>query len=191
MHVHLTQFTVDRLRLMRCRNERERVSQFVQRRIESLNRRKVTSDEQRTKVLTRFARFQIEPKSFAHRKLDHENQTSCAIRHLQFGFLNQSMRFPVCRFSARLERVRHGQPAWTRPCVLERVCSIKPGKPSAKGRATRKTQIRLQRNPLFSERNVASSGSAMCYSPWPDPNPVRVLRHRFCRYCPRRIQQSG
>src|SRR5262245_30662719 len=54
-------------------NERDRVSRSLQRRIESLNRRKVTSDEQRTKVLTRFARFQIEPKSFAHAKFDHEN----------------------------------------------------------------------------------------------------------------------
>ena len=61
------------------------------------------------------------------------------------------MRFPVCRFSARLRRVRHGQPVRTPPCVLERVCSIKPGKPNVKRRETRKTQIRFRRNPVFSE----------------------------------------
>src|SRR5690349_21772391 len=104
----------------------------------------------------------MEPKLFAHAKFDHEKETSCAIRHLQFGFINRC--FPVCRFCVRLRRVRHGQPPWTRSCVLERVCSIKPGKPSAKGRATRKD--RFSRNPFFSEEYVASFGRAMCDTPW-------------------------
>ena len=108
---------------------------------------------------------------------------SCAIRHLQFAFLNRSMRFPVCGLSARFRQVRDCQPVRTRPWVLERVCSIKPGKRNPKRRA-RKTQIRLRRNPVFSERCAAFSGPAMCDSPRPDPSPVRVIRHRFYGYCP-------
>src|SRR4029453_14642185 len=89
--------------------------------------------------------FPDRTKSFGHAKFDHENETFRAIGHPQFGFLNRSMRFPVCCFSARLRRVRHGQPAWARTRVLEPVCSIKPGTPRAKRPATTKTQTRFRR----------------------------------------------
>src|SRR6516164_3632926 len=45
--------------------------------------------------------FPDRTESTAHRKFDHENETFRAISYPQFGFLNQSMRFPVCRFSVR------------------------------------------------------------------------------------------
>ena len=68
------------------------------------------------------------------------------------GFLISLSVSVFAVFLLALGEFAMGNPSGLGRCVLERVCSIKPGKPNVKGRTTGKTQIRLRRNPFFSGR---------------------------------------
>ena len=116
-----------------------------------------------------------------------KTKPACAIRHLQFGFLNQPIGFRVRRFSARV--ATSPRPTRLDPGRAFSNASVEVNRASQTLNAAKREKLKSGFGQIQSPRKIraAASGSAVCDTPWPDFDPVRVLRHRWCRHCPRRI----